>query len=64
MNQMRAEPRDSEAESHASEGLSRASDSLETIDKQVRAFVAERPFTAVFGAVVAGYVIGRLLSKI
>ena len=64
MNQMRTEPRDSEAGDGASEGLSQARDSLATIDKQVRQLVAERPITAVFGAVVAGYVLGRLLSKI
>jgi hypothetical protein len=35
---------------------------LESFDRQFRTFVRERPFVALFGAVAAGYVLGRLIA--
>lgn len=33
-------------------------------DRQVRQFVVEHPFVAVFGAVAVGYFVGRLVSRL
>jgi hypothetical protein len=38
-------------------------DEVERINRQVKAFVAERPVLAVFLALTAGYVVGRILSR-
>ena len=40
-----------------------ARDALTDIDKKVRAFVKERPGLCLLGAVAAGFVIGRLVSR-
>ena len=36
---------------------------FEGVDRQVRAYVKERPFAAVAGALAAGFVFGRILSR-
>ena len=35
-----------------------------TADRQVRQFVVDHPFAAVFGAVAVGYFVGRLVSRL
>jgi hypothetical protein len=37
---------------------------LERIDRRLRDFVTERPLTAVLLALSAGYVVGRIISRI
>jgi len=37
---------------------------LSRLDEELRAFVKERPITALLGAVAAGYVIGRILRRV
>ena len=37
---------------------------LERVDRHVRSFVAERPVLAVLLALTAGYVVGRVISRI
>ena len=37
---------------------------LTTADRQVRQFVVDHPFAAVFGAVAVGYFVGRLVSRL
>ena len=39
------------------------SDTLARVDKEVRAFVKERPVLALLGAITAGYLIGRVLRR-
>jgi hypothetical protein len=39
------------------------SDTLARVDKEVRAFVKERPVLALLGAITAGYLIGRVLRQ-
>ena len=36
---------------------------LQESDQRVRSFVAERPLTALLGAVAVGFVVGRLLAR-
>ena len=43
--------------------LSQASESLKAVDGGVRKLVSEKPAVALIGAVAAGFVIGRLLSR-
>lgn len=44
--------------------VQRAQSSFDGVDQQVRAFVKERPFAAVAGAIVAGFVVGRIFSRL
>lgn len=37
---------------------------LDRLDQQVRRFVAERPVAAVLLALAAGYVVGRIVSRL
>jgi len=37
---------------------------LERVDQQVRTFITERPFFAVLMALTAGYVAGRIISRV
>ena len=48
----------------AAETAGEPSDTLARIDKEVRAFVTERPVLALLGAITAGYLIGRLLRRL
>jgi hypothetical protein len=41
-----------------------ASETLSAIDTEVRAFVKENPFVALAGAVVGGFLLGRILSRL
>lgn len=43
--------------------LRAARDALTDIDHKVRAFVKERPGLCLLGAVAAGFVIGRIVSR-
>ena len=36
---------------------------LERIDREVRAFVKERPILALLGAITTGYLVGRILRR-
>jgi len=47
----------------ASEIENEPSDTLARVDKEVRAFVKERPVLALLGAITAGYLIGRVLRR-
>ncbi len=51
----------------ASEYVNRASErfreDLETTEQRVRAMIDEYPLTCFFGAVVAGYLLGRLATR-
>ena len=47
----------------AAETEGQPSDMLARIDKEVRAFVTERPVLALLGAITAGYLIGRVLRR-
>jgi len=38
-------------------------DGLGDADVRVRSFVKERPFASVFGALAAGYFLGRLIAR-
>lgn len=40
-----------------------AKEQLEAVSKKVKVFVDEHPVVAVAGAVAAGFVVGRLLSR-
>jgi ElaB/YqjD/DUF883 family membrane-anchored ribosome-binding protein len=50
-------------EERAREAFDEARDWLDDADKTVRSFVEEQPLVALGGAVVAGYLIGRMLSR-
>lgn len=41
-----------------------ASDELERIDHDLRAFVKERPVLALLSAIAAGYMIGRVMRRL
>ena len=43
--------------------VAQAKESLEAVSKKVKVFVDEHPVVAVAGAVAAGFVVGRLLSR-
>jgi ElaB/YqjD/DUF883 family membrane-anchored ribosome-binding protein len=43
--------------------VTQARSELEGFDRQFRAFVKERPFVALFGAIAAGYLVARLVSR-
>lgn len=44
-------------------GLSNVRSELHDIDEQVRSFVREKPLAALGIAIVAGYLVGRVLSR-
>jgi ElaB/YqjD/DUF883 family membrane-anchored ribosome-binding protein len=44
--------------------LREAGKTLSAIDTEVRAFVKENPFVALAGAVVGGFLLGRILSRL
>ncbi|HEY2387065.1 MAG TPA: hypothetical protein VGK30_08900 [Candidatus Binatia bacterium] len=44
--------------------LKDAGETLSAIDTEVRAFVKENPFVALAAAVVGGFMIGRILSRL
>ncbi len=43
--------------------VAQAKEQLEAVSKKVKVFVDEHPVVAVAGAVAAGFVVGRLLSR-
>jgi ElaB/YqjD/DUF883 family membrane-anchored ribosome-binding protein len=45
-------------------GMEQARSAFDDVDEQVRSFVKERPFVAVGVAVLGGFVLGRLLSRL
>jgi len=47
-----------------SDRLKNAGETLSAIDTEVRAFVKENPFVALTAAVVGGFLIGRILSRL
>lgn len=47
----------------ASPKVVQAKESLEAVSKKVKVFVDEHPVVAVAGAIAAGFVVGRLLSR-
>lgn len=51
------------AEKRASEIGAEVSSELERVDRELRAFVKERPVLALLSAVAAGYVLGRLFRR-
>jgi ElaB/YqjD/DUF883 family membrane-anchored ribosome-binding protein len=50
-------------EERARELYDEARDWMQSADKSVRGFVEEQPLAALGGALVAGYLIGRALSR-
>ena len=47
----------------AKERINQARSEFESIDRELRTFVKERPIVAMLGAIVTGYVVGRLFSR-
>ena len=47
----------------AQEQIEVAREALSDVDKKVRAFVKERPGMCLMGAVAAGFIIGRIVSR-
>jgi len=45
------------------EGMGEMKDELARFDKEVRAFVQERPVLALLSAVAAGYLVGRMMRR-
>lgn len=43
--------------------IAQANEGLKTVDEGVRRFVKEKPAVALVGAIAAGFLIGRLLSR-
>jgi ElaB/YqjD/DUF883 family membrane-anchored ribosome-binding protein len=48
---------------HAEEQIRAAREAFTDLDKKVRTFVKERPGLCLLGAVAAGFVIGRIVSR-
>jgi ElaB/YqjD/DUF883 family membrane-anchored ribosome-binding protein len=53
----------SQMQEQAQEQLEKARDALADFDVQARAFIRERPGLCLVGAIAAGFVIGRLVSR-
>jgi hypothetical protein len=51
------------AEKRVTEIGAEVSTELERVDREVRAFVKERPVLALLSAVAAGYMLGRLFRR-